>query len=330
MTGKQLTFAVIGCGRMGQRRMQSIVDHPSTKLLYAVDVHKEYEERINDEFGCMFSTDYKKILSQTDVDCVIVSVQNIWHQKIVEYALTQNKHVWCEKPLARNPIEARHMVEIAKKSNVTLKTGANLRYFPSVKKAKELLDKKIIGETYYIRGWVGHSGWVQDGWFADKDVAGGGTFLDNGSHMFDLTRWFLGEVKSCYGQIKKYHMTTNSVEDNGFGFFETIDGKIAVIQSSWTEWNGYMYMEIYGAMGYIYIDNRGKNCKTIHGNKQGKERVFDYSTYGQNSYKKEFDDYIRSLKNGENPQPSGHDGLRAVEMAWGVYESSLKGTKIII
>src|SRR3989338_9836012 len=108
---KKLNFVVVGCGRMGIRRMKSIIHHKDAKLLYAVDPDIQLKDKIENEFKCKFHSDYRIPLKQDDVNCVIVSVPNIYHKEIVEYALEKRKHVWCEKPLARNPIEAKHMVE---------------------------------------------------------------------------------------------------------------------------------------------------------------------------------------------------------------------------
>jgi len=330
MGNTKLRFAVIGCGRMGLRRMQTIVNHRQAELACVVDVHEQEARAAADKYGCPYYLSYKEILPREDIDCVIVSVPNKWHKETVVAALDSKKHVFCEKPLARNPQEAQAMVDAAVRNGVTLKTGSNLRFFPSVLKAKQLLDERAIGELLFLRSWIGHGGWTQGRWYTNEEIAGGGTFLDNGCHVLDITRWFLGEVKSCVGMVQTNLWPVEPLEDNGFGIFETVDGKTALIHASWTEWAGYMYMEIYGSEGYIRIDNRGKKCKTILGKREGGEKVFDFSSLPPTSYWAELDDYIRALREGRQPLPSGFDGLRAVQMAWGVYESARTGRKIQI
>jgi predicted dehydrogenase len=328
MASIKLRFAVIGCGRMGLRRMQTIVNHPQTELVCVVDVNEQEARAAADKYGCAYYLCYEEILLREDIDCVIVSVPNKWHKEIVVAALDSKKHVFCEKPLARNPQEAQAMVDAAIRNGVTLKTGSNLRFFPSVLKAKQLLDEKAIGELLFLRSWIGHEGWVQGKWFTQPEIVGGGAFLDNGCHVLDIVRWFLGEVKSCVGMIRTNLWPVEPLEDNGFGIFETVDGKIAMIHASWTEWAGYMYMEIYGSEGYIRIDNRGRTCKTVLGKRGGREEVFDFSSLPPSSYEEEFKHYVDAILRGEQPLPSGYDGLRAVQMAWGVYESARTGRRI--
>ena len=118
------------------------------------------------------------------------------------------------------------------------------------------------------------------------------------------------------------------IEDNGFGIFEMEGGRTATVQASWTEWAGYMYMEVYGADGFIRIDNRGTTCMTVLGRREGGVTVFDYSEDKISSYAREWDDYARALLDGRQPLPSGRDGLRAVEMAAAVYESARAGKRV--
>lgn len=320
---KKLKFAVIGCGRMGARRIRTIVDHFDTELISVVDVNQDIARDFSKRFECNSFCDFKDAINDDDVDCVVVSVPNNFHAIISIAALENGKHVFCEKPLARNPKEAFTMVEAAEKNGCFLKTGSNLRCFPSVEKAKKLIDQGEIGEILYLRGWIGNSGkHLENSWYSKAEMSGGGTFLDNGVHMLDLTRIFLGEIKTCFGEVKTLYWPISPLEDNGFGIFHASNGKMAFVQSSWTEWAGYMYMEVYGSEGSICIDNRNHQCITALMEKSGEKRIFDYSLLPPQSYEREFEEYVRALRDGRQPLASGFDGMRAVQMAYGVYESS--------
>lgn len=327
---KKLGFSVIGCGRMGLRRMRTIMEHPDTELISVADNEEEKARETGRKMGCDYYFGYEEAINKPNVGCVIISVPNKFHLPITVLALNQGKHVWCEKPMARNPDEGIKMVEAAMGNKVFLKVGSNLRYFPNVQKTKEWLDKAEIGEILYIRGWIGNSGWaLSKPWFSDPEMSGGGTLLDNGCHLFDIYRWFLGEAETCTGQVSRlYHPI--KLEDNGFGIFEFMNGAVAFIQSSWTQWVDYMYMEIYGTEGYIKVDSINPNCKAILGRKDGYQQVYDFSRLPPQSYNVEFDDFMKSLHNGTAPEPSGFDGLRAVQMAHGVYESARLGKKVKI
>src|SRR2546422_2911665 len=105
MIMQKLRFAVIGCGRMGRRRMRTIVEHHNTELACVVDVNEQDAYRAAKEFNCLYHHEYSDVLFRPDIDCVVVSVPNKWHRESVIAALEAKKHVFCEKPMARNPEE---------------------------------------------------------------------------------------------------------------------------------------------------------------------------------------------------------------------------------
>jgi len=329
--GEKLRFAVIGCGRIGTRRINAL-KKLDAEVAYIVDTVEPHVARLAREVGCDYSTGFHEAVKRNDVDCVIVATPNKFHAPITIEALKNRKHVLCEKPLARNPWEARAMVEAALKNGVFLKTGSNLRYFSNVRKAKELFDARAIGEPLFMRGWIGHDIMKWTGyrsgepkpWFLDKDLMGGGTLLDNGVHILDLFRWFLGDFKSCFGYAQTLRLPIEA-EDNGWGLFKAEDGRTAFVQCSWMEWSGYMYMEIYGTDGCVYVDNRRNLSKTVLGDREGTQQIFDYSTEPPRSYEVELKDYIQAIKEGQQPLASGYDGMKAVEMVHGIYESSRTG-----
>lgn len=324
---EKLRFATVGCGRMGLRRMKSIIDHPDTDLICVADSDHEKARQAALESKAEPVTIHEAI-TRPDLDCVVISVPNKFHPETVVPALEHGKHVWCEKPLARNPEEALQMVRASIASSAFLKTGSNLRYFPSVQKAKALLDNAAIGEVLFARGWIGNAGWQLKSWYSDPDAIGAGTFLDNGSHLLDIYRWFLGEPLECVGYSTTTYWPIDPLEDNAMGVFKFSNGRLASLHSSWTEWAEYMYVEIYGKEGYIRIDNRLPSCTAIHGRKDGPAEVFDFSREPPQSYALEFDDFVKCVRSRRKPLPSGYDGFRAVQMAYAVYESSRSGRSI--
>ena len=313
---------------MGLKRIQSI-EESGRSLVCVFDSDQSKGKELAKRMGCKLCRSYLEVTRDPKVDCVIVSTPNKYHTSISISALKNGKHVFCEKPLARTPEEALRIVKAAERNRVFLKTGSNVRYFPNVIKAKELLDNSEIGETMFMRGWIGNSGLhLKKPWFSDPDMAGGGTFLDNGTHMLDLTRWFLGEMEECTGFVSTRFHPVRPLEDLGMGLFKTTDGKLAFIQSSWVEWGDYFYIEIYGKKGYIRVDSRFPICKTILGKKNDIVQAFDYSKQPVTSYRLELESFVKAIHEGRQPLPSGYDGLKAVEMAHAIYQSSKMGRTI--
>ena len=261
---------------------------------------------------------------------MIVATPNNSHASISIAALQNKKHVWCEKPLAIDLKEASEMIKAASNNKVFLKTGSNLRYFPNVQKGIEILKSNALGDILFLRGWIGNSWEYLSSWHFNKKIAGGGTLLDNGFHIIDLTVLFLGKIKECIGHVDTLSSLTKNLEDNAFAILSSSDGRIALLQSSWTEWSGYMYMEVYGEDGYVCIDNRGPVSKTVLVKNDGYRETFDYSNEKIQSYELELKDYIQSIMNNLQPHASGLEGMEVLRIIHGIYKSSKIGQKITL
>ena len=101
--------------------------------------------------------EWRNLLRRDEVDAVIVSTPPSLHAEMCIEALESGKHVLCEKPLARTPDECKSIFKAAEKSGRFLATGFNYRFYPSVHKARALLDAGVIGELNHIRSYSGYS-----------------------------------------------------------------------------------------------------------------------------------------------------------------------------
>ena len=93
-------------------------------------------------------------------------------------------------------------------------------------------------------------------WRANKNISGGGELIDQGSHLVDLARWFLGEFPFVDGTIHNYFWNMD-VEDNCFISLCTKDHQRAWLRASWTEWKNLFSFEIFGQHGKLQIDGLG-------------------------------------------------------------------------
>ena len=80
-------------------------------------------------------------------------------------------------------------------------------------------------------------------WRANPEIAGGGEMLDQGVHLIDLARWFLGDFPDVAGHVGRYFWDWE-VEDNGFALLKTDKGQTAFLHASCTEWKNLFSLEI--------------------------------------------------------------------------------------
>lgn len=317
-----IRFALIGCGYFGSKRARAFSEVNTARLVCVIDRNIERAKTLAAISDCEYYADHLQALAHEQVDCVIIATPNNTHAQISIDAMSRGKHVICEKPLATSVSEASLMVRASEENKVKLKVGSNLRYFPNVMKAKEIVDNGKIGSLIFLRGWIGNAGsHLNASWYSDPMTAGGGTLIDNGYHLIDLSRWFLGDFSYAVGHICTLCHNVSS-EDNAVFLLKTEHGPFAFVQSSWTEWNGYIYVEVYGKKGFLVIDCReGKNRLVLReGSNAGQE--YNFGTRGLSSYAREISDFADAVRYDCEIRPTGMDGLRVLELIEQVYKSS--------
>jgi predicted dehydrogenase len=217
------------------------------------------------------------------------------------------------------------MVEAAQKSGAKLKTGFNHRYSNQTWKAHELFQEGAIGDIIFIRGRTGHGAGeaLSQRWFGKFELSGGGTFLDNGVHLLDLSRWFMGDFVEAVGYTTTHLAALGKCEDNGFGLYKTADGRICQLQSSWTQWRGYLMMEIFGTKGELIINYDDSTCSLVR--RGGETTVYHFSGVQDRSWEREIEEIVAAVRENREPLANGYDGWQATKMAYAVYESNETG-----
>jgi predicted dehydrogenase len=327
-----MKFGLIGCGAIGILRASALARDPEQQLVAVCDAEGDRARRFAAQFNAAPETDWRALVARTDIDAVIVSTPPHLHAEMAAGAFEAGKHVLCEKPLARNVDECRAMIAAATKAGRFLATGFNYRYYPSIVKAREILDTGVIGKLDHIRSYTGYS--AQDHnhtWLHDASIMGGGALRDNGIHLIDLTLYFLGEVADVKGFGSTAVWGFDGCEDNGFALVRSVDGKVATIHASWSEWRGYkLLVELYGERGCIrawcfpmvtqvvWAETRGGPTRRkthLFPRVQVMEKLKSYRWVVVESFILEHREFASAARGERASIGTGLDGLHAIEVA---------------
>ncbi len=225
------------------------------------------------------------------------------------------------------------MVETAREKGVLVKVGFNHRFHPSFLKARALCDAGELGTLLYIRARYGHGGRVgyDREWRADPAIAGGGELLDQGVHLIDLSRWFLGEFTEVQGHIDTYFWKM-PVEDNGFLALRTAAGQMAWLHASCTEWKNLFSFEIFGRDGKLQIDGLGGSYGVERLSfyrmlpRMGPPETTIWEYPGEDlSWRDEFRHFHDCITAGEQPLGTLEDAVEALTIIQRVYSQAEKG-----
>ena len=209
--------------------------HPGYKVVGICDLY----ENLSSEFpDIAFYHQWEDVLS-LDIDAVFVCTYNNVSPDIVCAFLKKGCHVFCEKPPGCSVSDVKRIIAAEKTAgNRILKFGFNHRFHYAVMEAKSIIDSDRYGPILWARGIYGKAGGLafEKDWRSDKSLAGGGILLDQGIHMLDLLRYFLGDFIEVKSFVEKLYWKKSDLEDNAFVLMKTGDGKVAMIHSSATQW----------------------------------------------------------------------------------------------
>jgi len=248
--------AIVGCGLIGQKRARALA---GARLAACADLDVRRAEGVAATSpGAIATADWREAIDRDDVGIVIVATINDSLAEISRYAAEAGRHVLVEKPAGRTVAEIDEVIAAAAAAKRLVRVGFNHRYHPALQKARELVDGGVAGELMFVRGRYGHGGRVgyDREWRANPALSGGGELIDQGVHLIDLARWFLGDFPSVTGSAHTYFWQM-PVDDNAFLLLRTAADRAAFLHVSCTEWKNLFSFEIYGKTAKIQVDGLG-------------------------------------------------------------------------
>lgn len=247
---------IVGCGLIGAKRARAL--GTKGRVVACADVDLQRARAIGGSDG-IASDDWRRVVEAPEVQAVFVATPHDALAAITLAAVEAGKHVLVEKPAARSLQELKPVIAAASRGASVVRVGFNHRYHRSMRKAKELILADALGPLMFVRGRYGHGGRVgyEKEWRANPERSGGGELIDQGPHLIDLTRWFLGAEFIFAEGFAHTYFWDMPVDDNAFMLLRTADDKAAFLHVSCTEWKNLFSMEIYGRTGKLEISGLG-------------------------------------------------------------------------
>jgi predicted dehydrogenase len=326
---------------MGRIRAKTIAGNSHTELVIGADNN---EAAFGDFPGIRTTTDFEEVI-RADVDAVFVCSPNHLTARAIIASLEAGKHVFSEKPPGRT-LEEVEAIRAAERANpgLKLKFGFNHRYHAGICEAKRLVDGGKLGRILWARGVYGKAGGpgFENQWRSDPEMAGGGILLDQGIHMLDLMRFFMGDFEEIKSMVDTAFWDIQ-LEDNAFALLRDVHGRIAMLHSSATQWKHRFSLDIYLSEGYLSVNGiltstRSYGDETItvarrkfdEGFAVGKprEEIIYFDT--DPSWEMELAEFVDCVLNDKPPQHgSSEDALRVMELVYRIYENDPKHTRTL-
>lgn len=331
-------LGIIGCGYWGPNLVRNFNNVSDSEVAYCADLEQNRLNHIKSLYPKISITrDYKEILNKKDVDAVIVATPIDTHYRIAKDALSADKHVLVEKPIANNSNEAKDIIKISEKNKRILMVDHTFEYSNAVRKIKEIIDKGELGRIFTIDMIRVNLGLFQEKVNVIADLA---------PHDISMLLFYLNEMPLSVRAVGNYYIR-DGIEDDAHITLGFKDKVMANLHVSWLDPCKIRRTTIVGNKKMLVFDDVAQEEKikiydkgvVIEKNNIPKQTYYD--TYNEwvltyrsgDVYTPKVENkeplwvmashFIDCIKNGKKPLTDGYSGLRVVR----VLESAQKSLK---
>lgn len=312
---------LVGLGNFGSYWYGLLKEHARAIELICVDSNSQLKDRI-DPFMTYYPS-LEEAIGAERPDFVINVTPPHVHTSINEIAFAHGLPVLCEKPISGDLFEARAVVQKAEKLGIPFMISENYRFFAPVRKAKELLDRRQIGELSSVHIEFARNHEVTVPYFAKLKHP---LLEDVTIHHFDMVRYFTGReavaVTARSGNppgtwlAANIHLNASMLLEGG----TLVDyyGSLAA-NSKQTEWYGEWRFD--GTEGYLIL-----SAGRVELARKGETpEIFEFAHLGDVW---SIDEFLAALRERREPRPSGRDYLKSQTLVFAAGKSSDEGRTV--
>jgi UDP-N-acetyl-2-amino-2-deoxyglucuronate dehydrogenase len=330
-----LQFAIIGCGRIGQRHAEHI--QSAGRLTAVCDIDITRVEEIGKKYSAHVYTSVDELIAaEKRLDVVAICTPNGLHAEHSIKSLKAGIHVLCEKPMALTMRDCGEMIKAAEKANKRLFVVKQNRFNPPVEAVKKLLEEEKLGKILSVQlncFWNRDAQYYYNSWKGTKALDGG-TLFTQFSHFIDLLYWMIGDVKQAKAFTRNLaHQGIIEFEDTGVVILEFDNGAIGTINYNVNSYKKNMEgsLTIFGNKGTVKIGGQYLNVLEYQ-NVEGSEikdlpagnKANDYGNYqgSMSNHDKVYQNLVEVLTNNAPVSANSFEGFKTVEIIEKIYTAA--------
>jgi len=320
-TKKVINLGVIGCGYWGPNLIRNFNNINGFNVKYACDLDIDKLNKIKQKYREInIVTDYKHILNDEDVSCVIISTSPNSHYQIAKESLMANKHIFVEKPFTTSSKHAKELIKIAEKKNLKIMVGHIFEYSIAVNKMKEIIESGELGKVLYIYSQRLNLGIIQN----DINV-----LWDLAPHDISVILYILNKKPQSINCIGSSNIS--KLEDTAILIMKFDDNISTYSHFSWLDPNKVRKMTVVGSKKMLVYDDV-EPLEKIKIYSKGVEIPEHYNDFGEFQYtyrygdinipmikdkeslKIEVEHFCDCILNNKIPRTDGYSGLEVVKI----------------
>jgi len=358
---KRLRVGLIGLGQVAEVHLQGYEGVSQIEVVAGAEPRADRLTQMTAQWGLRGYTDCREMLEKEKLDIACVLTPVPLHRQITEQVGEHGVHVLCEKPMALTVSDAKAMIDKCRQAGIKLYYGSSYRHLCACRKAKEIIDSGALGDLFLLTetcvGGRGLDHWkgLSEHHYPKGGPGGGGLgLMDHGIHLADVFRWLTGsEVESVCGrgnisgdapkaELLAMHFRSGAIGqliycdatyssdlpyEGMFSWGLTYDpsGELSP-RPHWEPEPG--SIRVHGTKGALRIFHYANKLFFFGEGRQEQVRVQDRPHPG--NFSLQMESFADSILRGEEPEVTGNDGLRALEIILAGYESFEKRKSVQI
>lgn len=185
----KIRVGIIGAGYIGGVHAQVLARDERVEVAAVQDALPERAAQLAGTSGANVASSSAELIES--VDAVYVTTPNTKHTELAVAAALAGRHVFCEKPMATNPLDARRVLEAAQNGRAVFQVGHNRRFAPVYAMLRRRLQEESAPHSAHIK--MNRGELINPSWVAEAETTGGFLY-ETTIHMFDMMRFLFGEV----------------------------------------------------------------------------------------------------------------------------------------
>lgn len=315
-----VNIGIIGAGRIGKVHLQSITYHVKGAAVKAVAdpfMNDETADYIKSMGVEKITKDYKEILSDPDIDAVMICSSTDTHSSISVEAINAGKHVFCEKPVDHSIEKIQAVADALEGKNLKFQVGFNRRFDHNFAAIRKAVDDGKIGEPHIVK-------------ITSRDPeppnpayikVSGGIFLDMTIHDFDMATFLVNsDVEEVF--VESAVLVDPAIGEQGdvdtaIISMKMANGALCVIDNSRRAAYGYdQRAEVFGSKGMVATSNDTLSSAVISDENgvTGEKPLFFFLERYMQSFTEEVCRFVDAIENDKDVPVGIHAGMQSVKI----------------
>jgi predicted dehydrogenase len=321
---------IVGAGSIGRMHIRAFQDL-GARVVAVSSRRAEQAALVAREEGCAFTTEPEELVRRPDLELVTITTSSGSHARLALAAIAAGKHVVIEKPMAMNAADARRIIDAARAQGVLLSVISQRRFEPVHRIVHGTIAAGALGRLLLVEARCPY--YRSQEYYDSADWRGtiaedGGALMNQSIHSVDLMLWLAGPAREVVGRIATQTHRMEA-EDLAVAIVTFASGAMGTITASTSIRPGFLpALDLFGEKGSIRLEGANVTHWSVPdvempvSSGPTSAGVANPQLASHEHHRTQLADVLAALDEGRAPAVTGEDGLRAVELVDGVYQSA--------